>query len=117
MTRFVKQLLFASLIACHVAVVLCGPCLHELSGSSHQMGAASTSHRADDPLQSRSDSKDSCLICHFVAQGQVPVEFSRTSSPQTVTELVIPALPVSRIHTNPLSSCPRAPPAVFAGLS
>ena len=117
MSRFVRQFLFASLIACHAAVVLCGPCLHELSGSSHQMGAASKAHCADHPLQSRSDSKDGCLICHFVAQGQLPVEFSRGSSPQLIAELVISAVTVSDSISNPRTSCPRAPPLVFVGLS
>jgi hypothetical protein len=117
MSRFVRQFLFTSLITCHAAVVLCGPCLHELPGSTHQMGAASNSHRSDDPLQSRSDSKDGCLICHFVAQGQLPVEFSRGISPELVAELVIPALPVSHSDSSPLPSFPRAPPATFAGLS
>jgi hypothetical protein len=112
MTRIVKQLLFASLIACHAAAVLCGPCLHELPGSTHQMGAVPSSHRADNPLQSQSDSKDGCLICHFVAQGQLPIEFFRGTSPQLITELVVPARPVALAPSDPLPSCPRAPPAV-----
>src|SRR5437016_14313974 len=90
MSRFVRQLLFASLFACHAAVTLCGPCLHELSGSSHEMGAASRPHRADDPIPSGRDSTDRCLICHFVAQGQLPVEFSCEFSIQLVDELAIP---------------------------
>ncbi len=84
MSRVGRQLLFFSLIACHAAVVLCGPCLHALPGSTHEMGAASKSHRPDHPLQSRSDSNDDCLICQFVAQGQLPVEFSPGSSPQII---------------------------------
>ena len=117
MSRFVRRFLFASLIACHAAVVLCGPCLHELPGSTHQMGTASNSHRPDHPVQSRGDSKDGCLICHFVAQGQLPVEFSRESSPQPIAELVIAASPVSLAVSSPLPSSPRAPPLVFPGLS
>ena len=33
MSRFVRQFLVASLVAWHAAVMLCGPCLHELAGS------------------------------------------------------------------------------------
>ena len=73
MPRSVRHFLFASLIACHAAVTLCGPCLHELPGSSHQIGLATQSHRPDAPAQSSRDSADNCLICHFVAQGQLTV--------------------------------------------
>jgi hypothetical protein len=117
MSRIVRQFLFATLIACHAAVVLCGPCLHGLSGSEHEMGAASNPNRAGHPLQSGTDSKDGCLICHFLAQGQLPVEFSRGSSPQLIAEHVIPALPPSDTVPDQLTSCPRAPPIVFLGLS
>ena len=117
MSRVSRQLLFFSLIACHAAVVLCGPCLHALPGSTHEMGAASKSHRADHPLKSRSDSNDDCLICQFVAQGQLPVEFSPGSSPQIIGGLIISALPVANSFSNLLRSCPRAPPMVLLGLS
>ena len=117
MTRFVKQLLFASLIACHAAVVLCGPCLHELPGASHQMGAASKPNRSDHPLQSPTDSKDSCLICHFVAQGQLPVEFSQGPTVQLIAEVVVATPSVVHTSSRALPSCPRAPPVSFAGLS
>ncbi len=117
MPRLIKQLLFASLIACHAAVVLCGPCLHELPGSTHQIGAASKAQRADHPLQSSGDSKDGCLICHFVAQGQLPVEIVCEISPELTTELVIVALPVPLTPANLLPSSPRAPPVGIPGLS
>ncbi len=117
MTRFVKQLLFASLIACHAAVVLCGPCLHELPGASHQTGAASKPNRSDHPLQAPGDSKDSCLICHFVAQGQLPVEFSQGLTVQLIADLVVAAPAVVHTSSSALPSCPRAPPVSFAGLS
>jgi hypothetical protein len=117
MSRLVRQLLFASLIACHSAVTLCGPCLHELSGSPHEMGAASKPHRPDDPAQSRRDATDRCLICHFVAQGQLPIEFFCESSIQLIDELALPTLPVSRPLSNPLPSSPRAPPGIASRLS
>ena len=71
MSRFVRHLLFASLIACHAVVTLCGPCLHEFSDASHAFGPSAPSHRTDAPAKSPADSSDNCLICHFVAQGQL----------------------------------------------
>jgi hypothetical protein len=113
MSRFVRQLLFASLIACHAAVTLCGPCLHSLPGSSHQLGATSKPDRPDDPTQSRRDSADNCLVCHFVTQGQLPVAFSCGLSTQAVADLAILALPASRPVAIHLPSSPRAPPMVI----
>ena len=106
--RFVRQFLFASLIACHAAVILCGPCLHALPGSSHQMGAATKSHGPDDPVQSRRDASDHCLICHFVAQGQLTVEFSGSFAIQPSVEFAVPSILASRPSSQLLPSCPRA---------
>jgi hypothetical protein len=114
MSRIVRHLLFASVIACHAFVTLCGPCLHALPGSSHDMGAASKSRRADDPSQSRRDAADNCLVCQFVAQGQLPVEFTHGPSILQVTELVTPALPISTTSALHLPSTPRAPPFAVA---
>jgi hypothetical protein len=117
MSRFVRQLLFASMIACHAAVTLCGPCLHELAGSSHSIGVASKGHLAGGPLQSGRDTTDGCLICHFFAQGQLPVTFSSEPSIQQVDELAVPELPATPPLSNPLPSGPRAPPGSPSDLS
>ena len=118
MWRFVRQSLFASLVAWHAAVMLCGPCLHELAGSTHGDGAVSSKgQRPVSPAQPSREATDGCLICHFVAQGQLPVEFSRESLPQPIAELVISASPISHAVSGPLPSSPRAPPLVFPGLS
>jgi hypothetical protein len=105
MARIGRQFLSAFLIACHSTVTLCGPCLHELPNAAHHhIGAASKLHRADDPLRPRSDSKEGCLICQFVAQGQLPVESSGESSPQLVAELVLIALAALEPLSYPLAS-------------
>jgi hypothetical protein len=117
MSQLVRRLLFASVLACHAAVTLCGPCLHALPGSSHELGATSKSHRPDDSSQSRRDAADNCLICQFVAQGQLPIEFSTAISNQGVAELVAPALPASDTPSLPLPSSPRAPPSTATTLS
>jgi hypothetical protein len=113
MSLLVRQVLFASLIACHAAVTLCGPCLHALPGSSHQPGATSKADRPDHPAQSRRDAADNCVICHFVAQGQLPVESASELSVQTVADLAIPSLLTARPTTHHLPSSPRAPPVSF----
>ncbi|MGP0062635.1 MAG: hypothetical protein ACLQGP_03395 [Isosphaeraceae bacterium] len=117
MSRFVRQLLFATLIACHAAVTLCGPCLHELNGSSHSIGPASKGHMPGDSGPSGRDTMDGCLICHFFAQGQLPVTFSSEPSIQPITELAIGVLPFTQPLSNPLPSSPRAPPALPDNLS
>ena len=117
MTRSVRHLLFASLIACHAAVTLCGPCLHDLSGSSHAFGSVTKSHRPDTPAKSSTDSADNCLICHFVAQGQLTVAPTCERSTPAVAEFVLPELPVARSLPHHVPSSPRAPPASPAPLA
>jgi hypothetical protein len=117
MSRIARHFLCASLIACHAATTLCGPCLHALSGSSHSFSAASKSDRPDDPTQSRRDSADNCLICHFAAQGQLPVAYSSAVAPHQVADLVVPVFPTFEPRTTQLPSIPRAPPAPASNLS
>ena len=112
MSRSLRQLLFATLIACHAAVTLCGPCLHELPGSAHQFGPAGEAHRSDVPAKSSTDSADNCLICHFVAQGQLTVASTCEHSAPIVAEFVIPELPAARPLPHHCPSSPRAPPTV-----
>src|SRR5262245_42060016 len=111
MYRTVRRLLFASLIACHAAVTLCGPCLHELAGSCHPFGPATKAHRPDLPAKSTSDSADNCLICHFVAQGQLTVDSTCERSAPAVAEFEVPELPAAPPLPHHCPSSPRAPPA------
>jgi hypothetical protein len=117
MSQIARHLLFALVLACHAVVTLCGPCLHALPGSSHELGATSTSHRPDDSAQSRRDAADNCLICHFVAQGQLLAEFSSGISIHRVAELVVPVVPASHSPSLQLPSSPRAPPSMATTLS
>jgi hypothetical protein len=75
------------------------------------MGAATKSHGPDDPVQSRRDASDHCLICHFVAQSQFTVEFSGVSAIQPSVELVVPSILASCPFSQLLPASPRAPPA------
>jgi hypothetical protein len=117
MSRIVRRLLLTSLIAYHAAVSLCGPCLHELQGSSHEMGVASKSRPSESPAGSRGESTDLCPICHFVAQGQLPVEFWYVSLVQAIAELTVTAVPLSQPPSIPSPSNPRAPPQIPLELS
>jgi len=118
MSRFVRQFLFASLVAWHAAVMLYGPCLHELAGSGHGNGAVSSKgQRPDGPAQPSGDATDGCLICHFVAQGQLPVTVSDGPSIQQIDALTIPPLPLARPLSNRLPAGPRAPPGAASNLS
>ena len=113
MSRVARHILFASVIAMHAAVSLCGPCLHQLPGSSHQLGTASKANCPEDPARSPGDSADNCLICHFVAQGQLLVASSCEISAPSIAELPAPSVrtdPQRHIH---VPSSPRAPPATL----
>ena len=118
MSRFVRQFLVASLVAWHAAVMLCGPCLHELAGSAHGNGAVSSkAQRPDGPAQPSRDATDGCLICHFVAQGQLPVTVADGPSIQQIDSLTAPPLPLARPLSNRLPAGPPHPPGAASNLS
>ena len=115
MSRFARQILFASVIALHAVVSLCGQCLHDFAGSSHQLGMASKAHGPEDPAPLPRDSGDNCLICHFVAQGQLPVECCSQISVIAIGEVAAPSLPAGRLTHTHIPSSPRAPPRSVQG--
>ena len=110
MLHIARRRLFALVFACHAAVTLCGPCLHALPGSSHELRATSNSQHTDDSGQSRRDGADNCLICQFVAQGQLLAEVFTATSFDQMNELVPPVAALSHSVSVPLPSFPRAPP-------
>jgi hypothetical protein len=105
-----RRPLFALVFACHAAVTLCGPCLHALPGSSHDLGTTSKAQHTDDSAQPRRGGADNCLICQFVAQGQLLTEVFTATSFDQMDELVPPVAALSQPVSVPLSSFPRAPP-------
>ncbi len=117
MSRHLRQALFAALIACHAVVTLCGPSLHDLAGSSHAFGPAARADRSDTPAQPSRDSGDNCLICHFVAQGQLTVAASCDLSAPLAVPLVIVEIPTARPLIHHLAPSSRAPPAVRSSLA
>jgi hypothetical protein len=119
MPRFVRASLIALLIAFHAAVTLCGPCLHAVPGFGHGSGLGSSAQRQEavDSTGARHASMDNCPICHFLAQGQLPIESSHIASVRLVFELE----PVADFVSNPaplrLPFCPRGPPVTSASVS
>jgi hypothetical protein len=93
--------------------MLYGPCLHALPGLGHETVAGATAkgrHSGDPAQQAPHGSSDHCLVCQFLAQGQLTTEPARESSTQRVTSLgplPLPAL-VPFVARGP--SHPRAPP-------
>lgn len=117
MYRSLRQFLLGSLLACHMLVTLCGPCLHGLPGASHDLSAASKSDRGDDPLPSRRDAADQCLICHFFAQGQLPIDLTYDLSLDVAVEPALPPPTTPRPVSHYIPSSPRAPPAAASDIS
>jgi hypothetical protein len=119
MPRFVRSSLIALLIAFHAAVTLCGPCLHAVPGFGHGPGVGSSAHRQEavDPAGTRHASMDDCPICHFLAQGQLPIESSRIASVRLVVEFEPTADSVSSPALAHLPFCPRGPPVAAASVS
>ena len=112
MSRFARHILFASVIALHAVVSVCGQCLHEFAGSSHHFGLASKVNGPEDAAGSPRDSADNCVICHFVAQGQLPVESRPQISVIAVAELAVPTFAAHRDFRAHIPSSPRAPPKI-----
>jgi len=117
MFRLFRHFLLGSLLACHMLVTLCGPCLHGLPGSSHDLSAASKSDRGDDASQSRRDSADRCLICHFFAQGQLPFDLSCDLPLDVAVEPASPTSVAPWPIAHYIPSSPRAPPVVLLTIS
>ena len=110
--RIVRQLLVASLITLHAAVALCGPCLHELPGLGHDSGLGSTATQGKAPLKGSHDSADSCPVCHFLAQGQIPISISWTLAQPHAEGWVSSLSPPVKVVRGGPQSRPRAPPIV-----
>jgi hypothetical protein len=119
MPRFVRPTLIALLIAYHAAVTLCGSCLHTAPGFGHGSGLASSAerHPAVDASGARHASIDDCPICHFLAQGQLPIESSSITSVPVAADLEPIDDPLSRPALTRLPFCPRGPPVASASVS
>jgi len=112
MRRFLSPLLVASLVALHATVMLVGPGLHGLAAWDHAARHFECANRehAHGPAHAAAVDSDDCPVCHFFAQGHVPITTapvltalqSLTLRPEPRSRLVTP----QRLH----SISPRAPP-------
>jgi hypothetical protein len=114
MLRALSKLLFFTLLACHTAVTVCGPCLHELAGSSHRLGVTLKSPVPGDVPQPRDHNADNCLVCHYVAQGQLSVDLVCFAVVPLVFELETPDCPTLPSPPTRTLAHPRAPPTAIS---
>jgi hypothetical protein len=108
------MLMFVALVACHTAVTVCGPCLHELNGSADRLSVAAKSSVPGDNTPPRDHNADNCLICHYVAQSQLPVDLTCFAVVPLVFELATLEFPAHPVSVSLTPSHPRAPPLVVA---
>jgi hypothetical protein len=114
MLRAFSKPLFFSLIVCHTAVTVCGPCLHDLAGSTHRAGVSLDSSTPGDVPQSRDHNADNCLVCHYVAQAQLSVDLVCFAVVPLTCELETPKQPVLPSSPTRTLAHPRAPPAAIS---
>jgi DUF2946 family protein len=116
MPQLARRLLIASLIALHATVVLYGPCLHGLPGWDHGTGLARNTevNHVGDPVKAAHVQPDNCPICHFFAQGQLPIDLACAPVVDQVFALKQEPWSESVTPTLLLPTSPRAPPAIPA---
>jgi hypothetical protein len=95
-------------------VTVVGPCLHELAGSNHQLGVTSKSPIPGDRSQPVDHNSDNCLICHYVAQGQLSTDRVCLAVVPLVFEQITPDCPALPPSLAATLSHPRAPPVVLS---
>jgi hypothetical protein len=119
--RRVTSLLSPTLVACYLAIILAGPALHEFPGLAHEPTLSrSTDNHGESSAHSEpqtSEADSHCLICHFLAQGQITTE---RCTPGFIEPAVYSSAPLAwsapRVsHWCP--ACPRAPPISASDIS
>ena len=114
MTRAFSKFLFFTLLACHTAVTVCGPCLHELAGSSHRLSVTLESPVPGDVPPPSDHNADNCLVCHFLAQGQLSAVLVCLNIVPLVLELETPECPTRPSSPTRTLAHPRAPPSALS---
>ncbi len=89
-----------------------GPSLHSLPAFDHGKSGHSETKQAPGRHSDLGNSHDDCLVCHFLAQGQLhhdttPHGTSELTSPRSIGES-----PLLLVVRTPLQTHPRAPPLV-----
>lgn len=107
---FCRRRLLTTLLALYGLVTLGGPALHALPGFDH--GAKRTSEAPDSPGKSdpHQNSSHDCPICHFQAQGQLPIDPADAILVDVVRIRPADAPPLVVPPALDRPSSPRAPP-------
>lgn len=107
-----RNALFATLVAFHAAVTVCGAGLHALPGLGHNSGLrprAQNDH-SHGPGKSAHESADECPVCQFLAQGQLADEPAGGPIARLPGDALTLTPPANDPVTPPGVSIPRAPP-------
>jgi hypothetical protein len=113
MPRPFRRTPIALLVAFHATVMLWGPCLHALPGWGHEAFAkrATGDGQHGDPGKTPHGSGHDCPVCHFLLQGQLPIESAREPVLRLAGSLASLDRPEIASRSCHRISCPRAPPA------
>lgn len=113
MKRFLSPLLVGALVAMHATVMLVGPGLHGLAAWDHatRRFECTNQQHARGPAHAPAVESDDCPVCHFFAQGHVPITTALV--PAALQSLALEPEPRARLVTPHRlhSTSPRAPPA------
>lgn len=117
MSRPLRNALFATLVALHAAVTVCGTGLHALPGMGHDAGLrplAKNDH-SHGPGKSAHESADECPVCQFLAQGQLSADDDGGAVARRPGDPVTLAKAANDPVAPPGASIPRAPPRPLSG--
>jgi len=114
--RWVRNALVAVLIGLHAAVTLCGPGLHAISGLSHGNGYSpfARNDHSHGPGPSSHQASDDCLVCQFLAQGQLASDFGIGVSPRVPLDEATTLAPRIDPSVSLRLFVPRGPPLGFS---
>ncbi|MHC5540576.1 hypothetical protein ACYOEI_20335 [Singulisphaera rosea] len=113
-SKTVRQSLVIALATFHMVVMLAGPCLHAVPGWDHgaSAGAFATDHPSGETTSTPHANSDHCLVCQFLAQGQLIAQPTLQSTDERIATLVPLDRPSTISHPSHAPSRLRAPPLV-----
>ena len=114
MSRLVRQLLVASLLALYGSVSLCGSGLHALEDGEHGKHPL---HADQSSVQPGGSSADDCPLCHYLVQGQMSVAVPPLPHPSLIQFRTTIVHRVCTCLDRFSSARPRAPPRIPARIS
>jgi hypothetical protein len=112
MTRSVRPILVLGLVAMHAGLTLCAAGLHVLPGLDHGTGLnrPARNDHTHGPGKSSHATADDCVICQFLAQGQIVTGPATTATAWLVARVDLPTECPHTCTPTHRSFAPRAPP-------